>query len=505
MRKRFEEQLKFGIQPISEVVFDKRDRDDLPQFLSGLQHIFVTPELNEKVFKLLEEYIHKDRQKTGCYGMSLWEVLVIGSLRVGLNIDYARLMSQINHHAQIRGILGVHVTNGDFENSKYYKEQTVRDNVHMIDEEFLKKINTIIVSAGLKIKKKENEEQNGKEAVDKNKVGKVNLSLKTDSFVVESNIHFPTDLNLLWDSIRKTIDTTISAKNEMPIPGTRKLKYWLKKAKKVYRIAAEIHRKKGANYKTRLKEATREYLSVASTIIQIAEKAIDVIRQFGGIKALFLADSLEKYKNYILLFSNQIDRRILKGEQIPHSEKVFSIFEEHVEWIYKGKAGRFVELGHQVAITSDESNFILDCHVMIGEMDKQVGLKIGKRVYENYKEIGVFKSISFDRGFYSGLTKKKLNDCFDLVIMPKPGKKSLKQEEEEIQKDFVRLRRKHSAVEANINELEHCGLDKIRDKGLDGFRKYVAWSVLAYNIKHLGKVVKEKSLNNSFQSFSKAA
>ena len=505
MRKRFEAQLKIGIQPISEVVFDKRDRDDLPQLLAGLQHVFLTPEINEQVFNLLEAYVYKDKKKTGCYGMSLWEVLVIGVLRVGLNIDYARLMSQVNNHAQIRGILGVHVTNGDFENSKYYSEQTLRDNVHMIDEEFLIKLNTIVATTGVKLKKKENEEQIGNEPVDKNRVGKINLSLKVDSFVVESNIHFPTDLNLLWDSIRKAIETTMKVRHEIPMPGTRKLGYWLKKAKKVYRIAAEIHRKKGTNYKTRLKKATQEYLLITSSVIQIIAKAIKGIRAFGGIKALILAEIIEKYKNYMLLFSDQIERRILKGETIPHSEKVFSIFEEHVEWIYKGKAGKFVEFGHPVVITSDESNFILDFEVMIGEVDKQVGLRIGKRVYENYKEIGVLKSISYDKGFYTGPTKQKLKEYFDLVIMPKPGKKTLKQEEEEIQKDFVRLKRKHSAVEANINELEHCGLDKIRDKGLTGFKKYVAWSVLAYNIKHLGKVVKEKNLNNSFQSFSKAA
>ncbi|MEJ7677039.1 MAG: hypothetical protein WKG06_04015 [Segetibacter sp.] len=29
------------------------------------------------------------------------------------------------------------------------------------------------------------------------------MKLKTDSYAVETNVHFPTDLNLLWDSVRK--------------------------------------------------------------------------------------------------------------------------------------------------------------------------------------------------------------------------------------------------------------------------------------------------------------
>ncbi len=78
--------------------------------------------------------------------------------------------------------------------------------------------------------------------------------------------------------------------------------------------------------------------------------------------------------------------------------------------------------------------------------------------------------------------------------MPKAGKKSAKQEMKESEEQFVEKKRKHSAVEANINELEHCGANKVPDKGLNGFKKYVAWSVLSYNIKRLGKVVMEQEL-----------
>ena len=42
------------------------------------------------------------------------------------------------------------------------------------------------------------------------------LSLKTDSFVVEANVHFPTDYNLLWDSSPKALDTIEKFKNKTP-------------------------------------------------------------------------------------------------------------------------------------------------------------------------------------------------------------------------------------------------------------------------------------------------
>jgi len=54
MRKRFEQQHKLGIIPIPEVQLPIKSRDELPPILRALQHIYVTPELNEEVFKILE-------------------------------------------------------------------------------------------------------------------------------------------------------------------------------------------------------------------------------------------------------------------------------------------------------------------------------------------------------------------------------------------------------------------------------------------------------------------
>ncbi len=53
---------------------------------------------------------------------------------------------------------------------------------------------------------------------------------------------------------------------------------------------------------------------------------------------------LEKYRNYVIKFTDQIERRLLKGETIPAEEKIFSIFEEHTEWLTKGKLNKKVEL-----------------------------------------------------------------------------------------------------------------------------------------------------------------
>ncbi len=65
MRKRFEQQTTLGILPVSDVKINTKSRDELPPVLVALQQIFVTPELNEKIFLLLEDKISNSKKKTG--------------------------------------------------------------------------------------------------------------------------------------------------------------------------------------------------------------------------------------------------------------------------------------------------------------------------------------------------------------------------------------------------------------------------------------------------------
>jgi len=154
MRKRFEQQLEIGGLSIQDVEIDKRSRHELPELLSGIQYIFVTPEINEQVFEVLESCILEGKKATGRLGMSLWEILVLGLVRLNLNIDYDTLQDYANQHEQVRGIMGVHKYTSDWKKKKYYPLQTLKDNVGLLDEEAIKKISEIVVRSGHKLKKK---------------------------------------------------------------------------------------------------------------------------------------------------------------------------------------------------------------------------------------------------------------------------------------------------------------------------------------------------------------
>ena len=70
--------------------------------------------------------------------------------------------------------------------------------------------------------------------------------------------------------------------------------------------------------------------------------------------------------------------------------------------------------------------------------------------------------------------------------MPKKGKLNQKEQEQENESAFKKTRNQHSAIESNINELEHRGLDRCPDKGYAHFKRYVGLGVCAYNLHRIG-------------------
>ena len=107
MRKRFDPQLTLGTISISDVELPLRSRDELPPILAALQYIFVTAELNEKIFAKLEQRICEGKKKTGRTGMDLWHILVLAVVRHGTNNNWDTLELMANDSALVRGILGV--------------------------------------------------------------------------------------------------------------------------------------------------------------------------------------------------------------------------------------------------------------------------------------------------------------------------------------------------------------------------------------------------------------
>ena len=151
MRKRFEVQYELGATPIEELDIPVRSRDEMPPVLRALQYIYTTPELNQKVFDILEAKIMAGKKKTGRPGMTLWEILVLATVRLTRDADYDELHYMVTTDNLIRGLLGA---NKFGETRRDYPLQTIKDNVGLVDEETLEKINELVVKAGHQLLKK---------------------------------------------------------------------------------------------------------------------------------------------------------------------------------------------------------------------------------------------------------------------------------------------------------------------------------------------------------------
>lgn len=199
--------------------------------------------------------------------------------------------------------------------------------------------------------------------------------------------------------------------------------------------------------------------------LALMKKVEDVLAVLHLVTSNQVIEEIESYIGHASRQMDQIRRRVICGEVIPHHEKVFSVFETHTEWISKGKAGVPVELGLRVCILDDQYGVILHHHVMEQQTDDQVAVFM---VQEAQARFPALNQCSFDQGFHSPYNQSKLKGLLDHVILPKKGRLSKEQAFHESSQAFGQAKRQHSAVESAINALEVHGLDVCPDHGLAG-------------------------------------
>lgn len=473
MRQPFQTQADFQIIPIEKIQLPLKSRDELPPILSGLQWIWMHPTLKTEILGLLEAKILAGKKATGRTGMDLWQILVLGVVRLGLDADWDRMEHVANFDMLVRQMLGVPVSSFG-QAAKVFSHQSLRDNVALLDEQLLKEINARVAAAGREVFAK------------KEGAPVAALEIKVDTYVLETDVHFPTDLNLLWDAGRKCVDLIEKYRDHFgyTLPGWRKAKDWRRRLKALERLASKTVHGGGSGKEARVKAAVREYLSagqelsakVSASLLGLCDQAVDGERWAA----------LEYFHAMLVKHLDLVPRRLLKEETIPASEKIFSLFEPHTEWIQKGKQRPNVELGHRLLIAADQHELIQDYDVPVCGADVDQSIPVADRLLGRHGEKQI-ASLSFDKGFTRAEDRELLRLYVPMVVMPKRGKKTAAESEREGEKQFAKLRRQHSAVESDINSLEHHGLNRCLDLGLDGYRRYVGYGVLSYNLHVIGR------------------
>jgi len=288
------------------------------------------------------------------------------------------------------------------------------------------------------------------------------------------------------------------------LPGWRKIKNIRKSIKSIFRSSSyQVFKGKKEELK---KQSVKNYLDQTESLVYrcqvILNHAVEIAVNPFTILALV---DLQRYKDYAVKMIDLTRRRLLNDEVIPAVEKIYSIFEPQTEWVTKGKLNKKTELGHLLLITTDQHQFIIDYKVMEGEKDPAQIPSLIERLQQKFKDQKTY-SHCFDKGFYSkdNLIALKQSGIQE-VIMPKKGKLNKEEKVRESDKKFKQLRYAHSAVESNINMLEHHGLNRCADKGLNGYKRYVGVSVLAYNLHILGNCLIEKEKQKEAKLYRQAA
>ncbi len=468
-------QMTIGEVDVSQIKFDPKSRDDIPKILRGLQQLYMDASLRSAIFELLERQIApKVDKRNGRPGMTLWNILVCGVIRLDLNMDYDRLHEMVNKHSDIRAMLG-HCAVSDSS----YHFQTLKDNVGLLTPALLDEINQLVVQLGHGLVKK--------------KAGQA-LRGRCDSFVVETHVHYPTDINLLLDAMRKVITLTAQWCELRALSTWRQHAYNLRLVKRHMRSAQNKKRahakspEQQAKNESLVKAAHQDYIDCAQQFLDNARQTFVQIDPLAHTDVLDLARKIEieGFMAHAARQIEQIRRRVIQGGAIGHEEKVFSLFQPHTEWISKGKAGVPMELGVKVCILEDQYQFILHHQVMQNQTDDQVTVEM---VVQAKKRFADLNACSFDKGFHSQANQAALKEQLELVALPRKGKLSKDAQAAETAPAFAQARRAHSAVESAINALEVHGLDRCPDHGIDGFKRYVALAVLARNIHRIGAIL----------------
>jgi hypothetical protein len=316
---------------------------------------------------------------------------------------------------------------------------------------------------------------------------------------MKKNIHYPTDSNLLIDAVRKVIRHSQQLATYYQINGWRKHDYLFKKARRIKRRIDKVARSRKKDKDNELKAL---YVQLLEHAHRVVDRSLETIHRFHSLKDSApvvvqsrcddLASGLEYYIAAVEYVAELARRRVFDDETIPNADKVFSIFEPDTELINRGKKPNPIEFGHRVLIIQDKAGFIIHARVMgIGITDEKIIVEVMENLQKRFND--KIRAASFDKGFWTPNNLKRLSEFVPLVVLPKKGKLSQADTERESEKEFGKTRKWHAGVESAIHALvSGNGLSLCRDKGDDGYRRYLALGVLGRNLQTLGTILLEK-------------
>jgi len=312
-------------------------------------------------------------------------------------------------------------------------------------------------------------------AVQEGKIG--GEKQRMDTTVYETNIHYPTDSSLLWDSFR-TLSRLLREIHKELSPLKLRHRFHDKKVKKLFTFISRNASSKSKRTSRKVKSAYRELIHRVRWIHAVGQE-VSIQAQSAG----YLIDQLDHYLPLVERIIYQADQRVLQGISLAPDEKLYSLFEEHTELIKRGKAAKPIEFGHKVLFCQTGEKFIHHYKVMPQRIeDRELlapAIEAHKDLFGHYPDL-----LSTDKGFYESMKQvSSLEEKIAVVSIAKKGRRNQEEYKRETTEEFIDGQRFRAGSEGSISVLKRAfKLGKCLFKGFKNYAASVGLAVLCHNL-----------------------
>lgn len=300
--------------------------------------------------------------------------------------------------------------------------------------------------------------------------------VRTDCLVVESNIHHPNDSSLLWDCVRVLTRLMKRAQRSFGLDFVSRRLCAKRRALEISNAGSMDARR--PLYRDLL--AAAEHTTEQAAKVAQHLKTMKCVDKAQAVLAITLIDQIGQFVSLAQQVISQTERRVLRQESVPASEKIVSIFEPHTSIIVKDDRG--TEYGHKVCLTTGASALVT--HVVV-EQGNPADSTLAVRMMERQKAIfgQSPRQASFDGGFAtkSNLAQIKALGSTDVVFHKRCGIEV--EDMASSTRVYKKLRAFRAGIEGTISFLKRVfGLERCTWRGFDSFKSYVQASVLSCNL-----------------------
>jgi IS5 family transposase len=312
--------------------------------------------------------------------------------------------------------------------------------------------------------------------------------LRVDTTVVEANIDYPTDADLLEHAVRKLGGLVRGIKGRGAASRTRFRDRGRAAGRRMKQLARTLRRRTGVAM-AEVDRLTGEVAGIArSTLRQVQVVAANACRALGRRpgdgRLARLVGELEETITHTGRLLAQTDQRLAGDRVIP--DRLVSLSDPDARPIRKGKPRHPTQFGYTLLLAEDERGFIADHQLQRGNPpDAPQLIPAVERVIAVTGRVP--GTVVGDRGFGTAANDQALEALGVRRVGRQrngtPGKARLAVERT---RRFRRLRNWRVGIEARISHLKRAfGLRRTRLRRLGGARTWVGLGIFAYNLQRM--------------------